>query len=153
VLKDLVPLWPGGLDKEPPDPTHFGVIVQVLIGTGDAEAADMFGCLACSPRWLVDRFAEEDPLAWFRSNWAITCADQAMFGAGLALMSTWSLSDLRAAIEEVCDQCTGPHWGAVASRLGRLLPWEYSYRYDRFIDQHPGETYPLDQSLTTGQPG
>jgi|GEM_PF-5932761 len=28
-------------------------------------------------------------------------------------------------------------WATAATRIGRVFPWEFQYRYDRFVDVHP----------------
>ena len=63
-----------------------------------------------------------------------------LFGTGLVFMREWDLSKLRQTLQDVCERTHGPDWGAVASRLARLLPWEFDYRYDEAVDQ--GEPFP-----------
>jgi hypothetical protein len=31
-----------------------------------------------------------------------------------------------------------PRWGSVASRIGRLIPWELHYKYDAQVNKHQG---------------
>jgi hypothetical protein len=61
---------------------------------------------------------------------------------GLVFLAEWSYEDLWVAIEAVCARHSGPDWGSVASRVGRLVPWEFDYKYDRFVNEHPGPTFP-----------
>ena len=55
-------------------------------------------------------------------------------------MQRWDAGALEAAIRELCERTEGPNWGAVASRLNRLLPWEFNYRYEQAVDD--GRLFP-----------
>ncbi len=47
-------------------------------------------------------------------------------------MKTWSPEAFEAALERlVTAMSPGPDWQTVANRVGRHLPWEYDYKYDR----------------------
>jgi hypothetical protein len=41
----------------------------------------------------------------------------------------------------------GTDWGSVANRIGRMIPWEFAYRYDDHIDRHYGQLFPPAQKM------
>jgi hypothetical protein len=43
----------------PPDPTHFGFLLQVLIGPRDAEGEESFDLVVCTPAWLMEKHGVE----------------------------------------------------------------------------------------------
>ena len=59
---------------------------------------------------------------------------EADFLRGLLLTPVWDLERLRSEIDAICEQCSGPSWPVVASRLSRYMPWEYEYRLDDMQD-------------------
>jgi hypothetical protein len=132
----LVPLWehhPGSPNSGPPDASHFGVRILLLIGTESETGSDSFDCFVCSPSWLAEHL--HDRSLGFGLN--LTEPVDGTLGLGLVIMSEWSLAELRASIESICDMCTAADWGTAASRVGRYFPWEYSYAYDVYVDKHP----------------
>jgi hypothetical protein len=129
----LLPMWPGG-EAGPADPRNFGVQVMVLISVAGEPGSDDFRCFACSPRWLAERFVPGDSPAPVALDW--DGSGRAAFGSGLVIMDEWSVDTLRGAIERLCARIEGPHWGAVASRIGRVLPWEYDYKFDAWVGSH-----------------
>jgi hypothetical protein len=130
---------------QPEDPSYFGVWLLALIGEDEAGPADGFDFLLCTPRWLADTF-ETDVQAFgldgrrLGHNWSSD--GQALFGTGIVLVATWSTEAARRAVEEICEAQQGPDWGSVASRIGRLIPWEYDYRYDHHVNTHPTTPFP-----------
>jgi hypothetical protein len=63
--------------------------------------------------------------------------------AGVWVMDRWSQERFEAAVHQLSrTHSPAPDRGALASRIGRLLPWEYDYRLDDFVDAHPGPTFP-----------
>lgn len=125
---------------EPTDPTHFGTHVQVLIGTRSGDRSDSFDLTVCSPSWFAEQVAE-GTLEGVRS---LRVFPEAVIpGASVWFMRRWDPAELRNALKVVCDSASpGPDWGSVASRVGRLIPWEYDYRYDAHVDSHPGPPFP-----------
>jgi hypothetical protein len=130
---------------DPPDPKNFGENGTAFIGSDEDESLDAFAFLVCTPRWLTERF--DDPLSpkseafWdeapFRYErgplmyWLPTVEPTTMFGTGLFLMRSWSPEVLLRSVEAACRRETANTWGTIASRLGRLMPWEYDYRWDQ----------------------
>jgi hypothetical protein len=136
VVRSLDPLW-FPPDNVPTDLNNFGCLVYLLIGSSEIGGVDKFHCFACSPRWLADKLSGIGPppehgMFLDRSN-----DDQIIFGSGLVLMNTWSLSALRIAIDDFLLECEGSSWGVVANKIARRFPWEYHYRYDEYVNRHP----------------
>lgn len=142
----------------PVDAERFGVEIQAFIGPTPDGAGDSFDFVVCTPRWFADRYDAADlhrdaesnaplrggyaglQLLGVRAHRPTDERDPVLFAAGLVFVRRWDATKLRTTIEELCAQIEGPDWGAVASRLGRVLPWEFDYRYDRAVDA--GEPFP-----------
>jgi hypothetical protein len=122
---------PGGLARwRPPDPDAFAVYVQAFIGEEGEERFDSFDILVCTPPWLADNW--DHPLV---GRYGLT--SEVKSGRNLVLMLRWDYSKLLDAIAALCRETSGPSWPEVANRIGRLLPWEYDYRYDEDKDKPP----------------
>jgi Immunity protein 8 len=134
VVYDLIPLW--FPDDEPSDPTYFGCLVYLYIGSGSREYEN-FHCFSCSPRWLVDQFSEAGVVEGNGALLDRSSDGSIMFGSGLVLMHSWSLPTLRRAIDDFLVECTGPSWSVVANKIGRRFPWEFDHWYDEYVEKHP----------------
>jgi hypothetical protein len=158
---------------EPDDPGRFCVRVQVMLGpdeagTGPEVGADGFDVTVCTPRWLAEQFEARDltrlegqflqaTSAWHQlaaekpsvtPTRAADEPDPILFGIGFLFMRRWDFGKLESTIQALCATIEGPEWGAVASRIGRLLPWEYEHRYDRAVDA--GQTFQQGESSGEG---
>lgn len=116
---------------------HFGVTVQVLIGSTDREEADSFDGILCSPSMFADRFRAD--------AWGTGVADDVLPGGvvlpvhGVWLMKMWSPTGFETAVGRlVTAMSPGPDWPTVAARIGRHLPWEYDYRHDDRLNANAG---------------
>ena len=125
----------------PPDPQHFGCTAQVFIGEVGDEAFDSFDVWVCTPSWVSEALAERD---WTdRFGRLASMPANVLPGAGFWFMPRWDAEAFRSALDVLCAEASpGPDWGTVAARIGRLLPWEYDYRYDAHVDAHYGERFP-----------
>ncbi|GHF46944.1 hypothetical protein GCM10017566_20090 [Amycolatopsis bartoniae] len=134
-------------DFAPPDPTCFGCYLTAFVGTEDSGPADAFDFLVCTPLWLGQCFAEGGGPSGASPGpgYAWSSDGRVLFGSGLLLVERWSAQAIHAAVDEQCQATAGPDWGAVASRLGRVLVWEYGYRYDAHVDAHPGPSFPPER--------
>jgi hypothetical protein len=57
-------------------------------------------------------------------------------GSGFWFIRRWDATAFMDALGRVCDTLSpGPDWGSVASRIGRLIPWEFDYKYDEAINR------------------
>jgi Immunity protein 8 len=125
----------------PVDPRHFGVSVQVFIGDTQGEHGDSFDLTVCSPSWLASTFESEGTSRFAHGLWTMPAT--IVVGAQIWLMPAWNANDFRAGVDAVCASASpGPDWGAVANRIGRLIPWEFAYKYDDHIDRHPNRPFP-----------
>ena len=142
-LKDVV-LWgrDGREDAEIDDPAHFGVRAQLFIGERGDDLADSFDVVVCSASWLAQEVAA-GRTDQFAGELIGDMDGSVLPGAGVWLMQRWDREAFERNVRLVCATLSpGPDWGSVASRISRLLPWEYDYRYDDFVDAHYGETFP-----------
>jgi Immunity protein 8 len=126
----------------PLDPDHFGLSAQVFIGDTARNHSDSFDITVCSPAWFAAQVAAGE---WerFRSGGLRALPGAVAPGHGLWFMHRWDRTVFEEALTVVCDSFSpGPDWGSVASRIGRLIPWESDYKYDQHVDQHPGPPFP-----------
>jgi hypothetical protein len=143
-VKDFMYYGPGSVDEPPVvlDPTHFGMRVDVMIGTDDEPSADCFTAFPCTSSWLAAELAAG---RWERlSDDLVTDHDPGVRPlAGVWVMDRWSQERFESSVQQLCQTYSpAPDWGTVASRLTRLLPWEYDDRYDEYLDTHPGPVFP-----------
>lgn len=132
-----------GLEQfDPPNPTHFGFQAQVFIGEPDDDLVDSFDIAVCSPSWFAEQTATDE--GWDAFDSLLTDLPPGVLpGTGVWFMRRWDLSQFETALRVACASASGgPDWGSVASRIGRLLPWEYDYRYDAHVDSRYGESFP-----------
>lgn len=126
----------------PPDPDHFGFNAQVFIGESSNDRYDSFDVVVCSPSWFAEQVAAG---SWdrFRSGGLRVVPESVVVGAGLSFMRRWAKSEFDSALLAIAEAASpGPDWGSVADRIGRLIPWEFDYKYDRHLDEHYGESFP-----------
>lgn len=136
---------PGSYDEPPPaveDPLRFGLEVRVMIGTEGVAAADEFMAFPCTATWLVHELSAGRGERMAES--LVTEHDAGVRPlAGVWVMDRWSQERFESAVRRLCAlHSPAPDWGTVASRISRLLPWEYDYRYDDHADAHAGSTVP-----------
>ena len=126
----------------PPDPEHFGCNVQVFIGQSADDRYDSFDIVVCSPSWFAEQVANG---SWdrFRNGGLRVLPQSIVVRRGLWFMRRWVVSEFKDALTAIADTASpGPDWGSVADRIGRLIPWEFDYKYDKHIDEHYGEAFP-----------
>jgi hypothetical protein len=107
----------------PEDPSHFAVRLQVFVSDVPDGAPDSFDVTVCSPKWLVDN------LGHFESQ--SPGAERVVMGHELWLQERWDAAAIRRTIETLVASVSGQDWGDLANWLGRSIPWEYAYKYDR----------------------
>jgi hypothetical protein len=143
-VKGFVYLGPSPVDEPPrvDDPDHFGMQVTALIGAAGESPGDAFSVHLCTASWLA---AELVAGRWLSLTESLVTEDDESVGplAGVWLMERWSQEGFEAAVQRLCVvHSPAPDWGTLAARIGRVMPWEYDYRYDDFVDAHPGPTFP-----------
>jgi len=118
----------------------FGLEYEARISPRGEEYGGGFEGVVCSVSWLAEQFQRDD---W--PNWCGTIRDEdpkTVNMSGLWIMDEWSQQRFEDSIREVCRRCSpGPDWGNVASRISRVLPWEYDYAFDEHVNEHYGEPY------------
>lgn len=137
---------PNGSIEEfvPKDPDFFGVTVQVFIGDTASDLVDSFDLIVCSPVWMA---AQVEAGAWemFQMGGLHSMPDSIAVGSGIWLMRRWDRGDLEAALRSVCQTFSpGPDWGSVASRISRLIPWEFADKYDAHVNGRFAQPFPED---------
>lgn len=129
----------------PPNAQHFGVQLQVLIGREGQRYYDSFDVTVCTPSWMAERVASGN---WesFRHGYPRGIPESIVPGCGLWFVDRWSEADIREAVRVICAASSpGPDWGSVAARIGRVIPWEFDYKYDSHVNGHFGEVFPPGQ--------
>lgn len=121
-------------DDVPEGATSFLVNVQALIGEVGHRACDSFDVHVAS----LDRLARyyEDSETW---------CEESIEGQAIVplndwwLMRTWSRTAVEEAVRRVIDAAhPGEDVGVVANRIGRLMPWEFHYVWDRRVNEKAG---------------
>lgn len=126
----------------PRDPDHFGFNAQVFIGPTTSDLVDSFDITVWSLSWFAEQVADGQ---WqrFRSGTLRAIPDAVALRAGIWFMRRWDLAEFRAALDAVCRTFSpAPDWGSVASRIGRLISWEFAEHYDDHVDRQSGEPFP-----------
>lgn len=125
--------WDAGGEPEE-GATHFAGTAQILIGAAGEESADSFDLTMCSPTMLVEHFHPD--------NWndaPVLPGGDVVPITGVWLMRTCSRPQFEAAVRRVLAAYSpGPDFASVAARIGRVIPWEYDYRYDREVNEAAG---------------
>lgn len=124
----------------PPDPEHFGASVQVFIGSVGSDHSDSFDLVVCTPSWAAAELSQH----WDRWRFGPrSIPDTVHPGAGFWFMRRWNRANFEEAVGVLCETCSpGPDWGSVASRIGRVIPWEFDYKYDAHVDEASGQPFP-----------
>jgi hypothetical protein len=121
---------------QPRDPLQFGVQVQVLVGTAGDGAGDSFDLVVCSPSWFAANYQDADENLERLPGGVLP-------GRTIWFMDRWDRDRFDRAVEHVLDITAAGSWSEIANRLGRYIPWEYDYRYDRAQDELAGLS-PMD---------
>lgn len=93
----------------PVDPEVFGFLLQVMIGPDGSRGEESFDITVCSPRWLLQRYTEEDVI----------------IGHHHLIMLQYNYDRLARTIERFCADCEALTWNEVARKLARLGRWEF----------------------------
>jgi hypothetical protein len=107
----------------PEDPSYFAVRLQIFVSDAPDAAPDSFDVTVCSPKWLADNlghFERQSP-----------GAESVVIGHGLWLQERWDAEAIAKTIQTLVTSVAGDDWRDLANWLGRYIPWEYSYKYDR----------------------
>lgn len=135
VKQVLYHWWHGG----EPDvgASHFGVSVQVLIGSTDSDLADSFDCILLSPSMFAEQFSVAQWGSGFSEN--VLPGGEVLPLHGVWLLKAWSPGAFEAAVDRlVMAMSPGPDFQSVAARIGRHLPWEYDYKHDDEMNTRSG---------------
>jgi hypothetical protein len=102
----------------PPDPEHFGILVQAMIGPKAGPGEESFDFMICSPRWLEEK-AEERGF---------------VIGRHHLVINRFDIELVRELIRDLCARAAGPDWASVARYIARFGKWEFEdYRETELI--------------------
>lgn len=69
--------------------------------------------------------------------------DSIILGHGTWFVKRWEHNQILAGLANILEtEGTGPDWGSVASRIGRILTWDLVYFYDKHVNEHFGRAFP-----------
>jgi hypothetical protein len=109
---------------KPLDPTSFNVRLQVFVGGTEGGPVDSFDLDVCTPKWLAENFNR----VWQQHRLP---GGRAASGAGVWLVESWDPDGIESTIRQLVASATGSDWKDLANWLGRYIPWEFDYKYDR----------------------
>ncbi len=95
----------------PDDPQDVLLLVEVEIGQGPAEGADLFQVVVATPRGL-DRYRRTRP-------------NPIVFDHGLLVMSAYSCERFRDWLTRTIARCDAGEWAGSVQLLRRFFLWEY----------------------------
>ena len=109
-LKDLHSPDVDDLARWMPDDTAvFSFLLQAMIGPSDADGAESFEVVVCSPGWLAQTMLTEE----IRSL------------ENMILMSRYDYPLLMRYVLRRVQRCEAPTWQGLAQKLGRFGKWEF----------------------------
>jgi hypothetical protein len=94
----------------PETPTHFGVLIQAMIGPEGGLGEESFDFVLCTPSWLTEKATQQ--------GW--------LWGRGYAVALTYDYGRMQAAVQSACAEASGSSWEEIAAILNRRLLWEFS---------------------------
>jgi hypothetical protein len=127
---------------QPDDLGVFGFNAQIFIGEVGDEHYDSFDICVCSPSWFAHQVADG---VWtgFRNGTPDEIPESIAIGSYFWFMRSWSREEFEMGLQVVCDAYSpGKDWGTVAARIGRVIPWEFDYKYDKVIDEAYRNSFP-----------
>jgi len=128
----------------PGDPEHFGVSVQAFIGEVGDDLSDSFDVVVCSPSWFAAQAASGRS---FAQGAPLGMPSSVTVGSAVWFMQRWDRAEFESALTFICDTFSpAPDWGTVASRIGRVVPWEFDADHDHHINERFGEPFPRRSS-------
>lgn len=121
----------------PEDPLNFKLAGMAFVSSEPGGPADALDFEVCTPRWLADNFSRaiqaQPPRHVAGVFWSTD--RKVLFGRGIISVERWSRQAIHHAIAEIIDNIQAPTWQIAAERAGRILPWEFDYKYDAKTDQ------------------
>ena len=93
----------------PPDPTCFGILLQVFIGPLGGQGYESFDFVVCTPEWLRRKYGDDG---------VILCRHY-------ILVFEFNLKRIAARIESLVASVEGGDWNEIASKLARYGHWEF----------------------------
>ena len=80
MIAELKNMFSSGIDIPleiycPVNPEHFGLTIQLMIGLKDAEGADSFDTLICTPSWIAEECEQQNGV-WGYGRLVVTTQHQ-----------------------------------------------------------------------------
>jgi hypothetical protein len=101
---DDLPNW------RPPDEETWEIFVQAFLGPSDGPGEESFDFTVSSAAPLSAE-AEAAGHAWTGSR---------------LILGRWNYAGVERAVIDLCEECEGPDWSAVAAQLARYMDWEFT---------------------------
>jgi hypothetical protein len=98
----------------------------------------------CTPKWLAENFNR----VWQQHRLP---GGRAASGAGVWPVESWDADGIESTIRRLVASATGSDWKDLANWLGRYIPWEFDYKYDREkgVQIDLGTSYPSAERQPT----
>lgn len=93
----------------PVDPSHFGVLVQAMVGPDDSSGEESFQFMYCSPSWLLAEAQQRGPI----------------WGRGYLVGPAYDYRALLRVTTRLVAEADGQDWNSVANRIARPTLWEF----------------------------
>ncbi|MEG9859066.1 MULTISPECIES: Imm8 family immunity protein [Stenotrophomonas] len=90
-----------------PGEVDFSVDVRVNVGVVGIPGDDDFDLNVCTPGWLVEN------------------SSSALWGRGMLVVSEFDFSVIESVISSYIDSCEADTWAEIATKLCRVMKWEF----------------------------
>lgn len=116
----------------------------------DRPSATAFDFNVCSPKWLAANF-DNELVGRTAANYH-NPTSTVRFGTGYVFMQRWDYAALHAAMMALSQRFEAPDWSTLANRIGRILEWEFDYRYDEERSTANRSSHPPGQRAPSWSP-
>ena len=88
---------------------NFGFVLRAMIGPMGEPGEESFDIIVCTPKWLIERYADSDIL----------------LGLHKLILFKYDYRAVRRFIEKYLMRCSGDTWEEVAQKVSLLGQWEF----------------------------
>lgn len=96
-------------DYIPEEKDNFEIIIRLMIGTKNDDAAESFDIIVCSSKRVV----------------SITESEYAVWGKGLLIVDRYDYVKITNLIKSKIESIVGGDWNDLAIKMSRLANWEF----------------------------
>lgn len=93
----------------PDDPAVVGAWLTLLVGPLSAPNGDLFEVCVCTPGYLIQRTAENEPIS----------------GRFHLVFAQWNTEKILTALINLVESTTGDSWAAIGRELSKSFKWEF----------------------------